>query len=157
MQIRKANEKDAPTLLALIQELAEFEKLAHEVKAEVKDIKETLFGPRPYAEALIADVDGQACGFALFFHNYSTFLGRPGIYLEDLYVKPEMRGQKVGFKLLQTVAQIAVERKCGRLDWSVLDWNKSAIEFYEKIGARPLSDWMVMRMSEDKLRAFAQS
>jgi GNAT superfamily N-acetyltransferase len=157
MQIRPATRDDAAVLVSLIRELAEFEKLLSEVQVTPEDIRKSLFGPRPYAEALLAEVNNEPCGFALFFHNYSTFLGRPGIYLEDLYVRPQMRGKKVGLGLLKEVARIAAERGCGRLDWSVLDWNKKAIDFYESLGAVPLSDWTGMRLTEEKIKLFAQS
>lgn len=115
-----------------------------------------LFGPRPYAEALIAEQDGAAVGFALFFHNFSTFLGLPGIYLEDLFVVPGNRGGGVGRALLERLAQIAVERGCGRLEWAVLDWNRDAIGFYERLGARPNDEWTVYRLTGDALRALAR-
>ena len=122
---------------------------------EREQLGEHLFGERPYAEVLIAEDEGEAAGFALFFHNYSTFLGRPGIYLEDLFVMPEQRGRGIGKQLLKHLAQIAVERDCGRLEWAVLDWNRDAIGFYERLGARPSSDWTVYRLTGDSLERLA--
>jgi GNAT superfamily N-acetyltransferase len=118
-------------------------------------LEKSLFGPRPYAETLLAEKDGQAAGFALFFHNFSTFLARPGIYLEDLFVVPEQRGRGIGRALLERLAQVAVERDCGRLEWAVLDWNRDAIGFYERLGAKPNSEWTVYRLAGDSLHALA--
>jgi GNAT superfamily N-acetyltransferase len=143
---------DAPTILQLIVELAEFEKLAHEVVATESDVHEALFGARPVAEAVIARHDGEVAGFALFFHNYSTFRGRPGLYLEDLYVRPAYRGRGYGRALLKRLAGIAVERRCARMEWSVLDWNIRAIEFYESLGARPVDGWTVYRLTDEALQ-----
>jgi GNAT superfamily N-acetyltransferase len=157
VQIRAATREDVPTILRLIRALAEYEKLLDQVVATETAIETSLFGARPYAEALIAWQDRQPVGLALFFHNYSTFLGRPGIYLEDLFVLPEARGHGVGRALLARVAQIAVDRDCGRLEWSVLDWNQPAIEFYRHLGARPLDEWIVNRLSGDALQALARS
>jgi GNAT superfamily N-acetyltransferase len=128
-EIRFALPEDVPTILQMIRELAEYEKLAHEVVATEELIRETLFGKRHYAEVIFGVVEGEIVSFALFFHNYSTFLGRPGIYLEDLYVRPEARGRGIGKALLVFLAKLAKERGCGRLEWWVLDWNKDAIEF----------------------------
>jgi GNAT superfamily N-acetyltransferase len=146
-QIRAATENDVPLILHLIRELAEFEQLSHEVAATETSLREHLFGAHRYAEVLIASVGEQPAGFALFFHNYSTFLARPGIYLEDLYVREVWRSRGVGTALLQAVRQLAVARGCGRYEWSVLNWNRRAIDFYEKLGARPMSEWMVYRLS----------
>lgn len=146
---------DVPLVLALINELAEYERLAHEVRATEEDIREALFGARPYAEVVIGEYDGEAVGFALFFHNFSTFLGRPGIYLEDLYVRPAMRGRGIGKALLAHLAALAVERRCGRLEWSVLDWNAPSIAFYESLGARPMEEWTVYRLTGEALHALA--
>src|SRR5436190_3925351 len=132
--VRPATETDISVLLAFIRELAEYEKLTHEVSANEEQLRATLFGPRRFAEALLACADGQPMGFALFFHNYSTFLARPGLYLEDLYVQPSFRGRGFGKLLLTTVARIAVERGCGRYEWTVLDWNTPSIRFYESLG-----------------------
>lgn len=150
-QIRVATEHDVPLILHLIRELAEFEQLSHEVNATEASLREHLFGARPYAEVLIASVEGQSAGFALFFHNYSTFLAKPGIYLEDLYVRETWRSRGVGTALLQAVRQLAVARGCGRYEWSVLNWNRRAIDFYEKMGAKPMSEWTVYRLSGEAL------
>jgi GNAT superfamily N-acetyltransferase len=154
--IRPANVEDAPTICRLIRGLAEYERLTHEAMFDDAQLAEHLFGPRPYAEVLLAEDGGQAVGFALFFHNYSTFVGKPGIYLEDLFVLPEYRGRGHGKALLQAVARVAVERGCGRMEWSALDWNKPAIEFYQSFGAVPLSDWTTFRMSGERLVAAAR-
>jgi GNAT superfamily N-acetyltransferase len=155
IQIRSAKPADAPLITELIKALAVYEKLEHEVKATDEKVRHALFGERPYAETLIADYDGEAAGFALFFHNFSTFLAQPGLYLEDLFVKPEHRSHGIGRALLQRLAQIAVERGCGRMEWAVLDWNVDAIRFYERLGARPNSDWTVYRLSGESLTALA--
>ena len=138
LAITIATERDVPHILAFIKALAEYERLADSVVATEEGLRATLFGPRPYAECVIARWNGEPAGFALFFHNYSTFLGRPGVYLEDLFVNPELRGKGVGRSLLRYLAQVAVDRNCGRLEWSVLDWNESAIGFYKSLGAIPL-------------------
>src|SRR5579872_7442819 len=134
IHIRSAVAADVPLILGFIRELAEYEKLAHEVVATEAVLRESLFGARPAAECLIAESGGKPAGFALFFHNFSTFLGKPGLYLEDLYVKPELRGQGVGRKLLAHLARLAVSRGCGRFEWAVLDWNEPAIRFYQGLG-----------------------
>ena len=151
VQIRAATATDVPLILQLIRELAEFEHLSNEVKATEAALREHLFRPHPYAEVLIASVGEQPAGFALFFHNYSTFLARPGIYLEDLYVREVWRSLGVGTALLQAVRQLAVARGCGRYEWSVLNWNRRAIDFYEKMGAQPMSEWTVYRLSGETL------
>lgn len=148
--IRFATEKDVPAIFSLIKELAEFEKLSHQLKTDEAELKQTLFGDDKFVEILIAEFDGQIVGQALFFKNFSTFLGKPGIYLEDLYVKPEMRSKGIGKKLLYKIISIAKERNYGRVEWSVLDWNESAIDFYKKIGAVPLNDWKLFRLTADK-------
>ncbi|HSU15597.1 GNAT family N-acetyltransferase [Longimicrobium sp.] len=153
--IRAATGADVSLILRFIRELAEYERLAHEVVATEEGLRETLFGARPYAEVAIAEADGEPAGFALFFHNYSTFLGRPGIYLEDLYVRPEARGKGIGRALLAHLARLAVERGCGRLEWWVLDWNESAIRFYRSLGVQPMDDWTVFRVAGDALRRLA--
>lgn len=152
-RIRLAEPADAPLILQFIQGLAEYEKLSHEVRATEEQLRETLFGPRCYAEVIIGEFAGRPVGFALFFHNYSTFLGQPGIYLEDLFVQPEMRGRGFGKALLTFLARLAVERKCGRLEWSVLDWNAPAIGFYKKLGAITMDEWTVFRLTGDALAA----
>jgi GNAT superfamily N-acetyltransferase len=155
-KIREAKAEDTPALLALIKELAEFEKLAHEVRATEATLRENLFSGRKVSEALLAEKDGQAIGFALYFHNVSTFLGRPGLYLEDLYVQPNLRGSGVGLALLAKLAQIAEARGCGRMEWSVLNWNEKAIEFYKKLGAQPMDEWSVYRLTEDRIKTLAR-
>jgi len=154
-EIRSARPEDAASILSLIQELADYEKLSSEVVATPELIRETLFGERPVAECLLAEVDGQAVGFALFFYNYSTFLGRPGIYLEDLYVQPVHRKRGIGKTLFKRVAGLAVERNCGRMEWSVLDWNEPSIDFYKSMGAVPMSEWTVYRLTGETLKSAA--
>jgi len=149
--IRAATKADVSIILKFIGELAEYEKLAHQMVATEALLLRHLFGPRPMAEVRIARLDGNDVGFALFFHNFSTFLGRPGIYLEDIYVQPQARGKGVGTALLKEVARLAVERECGRLEWSVLDWNEPSIGFYLKLGATPLSDWTTYRVTGEAL------
>ena len=146
LNIRSATPDDLPLIADLIRALAEYEKLAHEVRFDEAVLRAKLFGPRPYAEVIIGEVDGAAQGFALFFHNFSTFEGKPGVYLEDLFVQPEARGSGLGKALLARLAAIAVERDCARLEWSVLDWNEPAIGFYKKLGARMMDEWTVMRV-----------
>jgi GNAT superfamily N-acetyltransferase len=155
--LRQAEPADVPQILAFIRELAGYEKLEHEVVATEPQLMEYLFGPRPVAEVVIAEIDATPIGFALFFHNFSTFLGRPGLFLEDLYVQPHARGGGVGRALLCHLAGIAVARGCGRMDWNVLDWNEPAIGFYKKLGADVLPDWRTCRLTGDALRALAQS
>lgn len=147
LQLAPATPADVPLILTLIRELAEFEKLTHEAVATADDLRLALFGERPHAEVVIAWCDDEPLGFALFFHNFSTFVGKPGIYLEDLYVRPAARGRGVGTALLRWVASLACERGCGRFEWSVLDWNQHAIDFYQKLGARPLSEWTIFRVT----------
>jgi GNAT superfamily N-acetyltransferase len=152
IDIRLARPSDAALVLELIRELAAYEKLSHQVTATVEGVRETLFGERPAAESLIAELDGAPAGFAVFFSNYSTFLARPGIYLEDLFVRPELRRRGVGRALFTQLARLAVERRCGRFEWSVLDWNEPAIAFYRSLGAEPLSDWTVFRLTGEALQ-----
>lgn len=154
--IRPATGHDVPAIHAMIRELADFERLTHEVTATEQDIHRALFGENPPAEALIASVGDEAAGFALFFTSFSTFAGKPGIYLEDLYVRPQFRGRGLGKGLFLRVAQIARARGCGRYEWSVLDWNQSAIEFYTKCGAEMHADWRRMRVSGDALIKLAE-
>jgi GNAT superfamily N-acetyltransferase len=154
--ITPATEADVPVIRAFIRGLAEYEKLANQFVATEDDLRRTLFGGRPYAEVLIARMDGEPAGYALYFHSYSTFLAQPGMYLEDLFVLPELRSRGVGKALLREVAKIARQRDCGRLEWSVLDWNESAIGFYRRVGADVMSDWRICRLSGegiDKLAA----
>ena len=155
IRIAPATEAQVPLILEFIRGLAEYEKLAHEMVATEESLRRSLFGPRPDAEVVIASVDGQAAGFALYFHNYSTFLGRRGLYLEDLFVKPAFRGRGVGRELLRYLARLAVERGCGRFEWWVLDWNQPAIRFYESLGARAMSDWTIYRLTGPALEALA--
>ena len=151
VHLRGAVRSDLPTILMLIEALAEYERLSHECHASIPLLDAALFGPRPYAEVIIADVDGVPAGFALYFHNFSTVLAKPGIYLEDLFVRSEYRGIGIGQALLERLAQIAIERGCGRLEWSVLDWNVDAIRFYKRLGAVPQDEWTVFRVSGDDL------
>jgi GNAT superfamily N-acetyltransferase len=153
--VREASEEDVPLILSFIRELAEYEKLSHEVVATEEELRESLFGERRYAEVLIAEHDGSPAGFALFFHNFSTFLGRPGIYLEDLFVMPEHRGSGFGKEMLVYLARLARERNCGRLEWWVLDWNEDAIRFYRSLGAVPMDEWTVFRVTGDALDSLA--
>lgn len=148
--IRTADEKDVPIIFSLIKELAEYEKLSDQITTSEKQLRGTLFGDDRFVEVLIAEFDGSVVGYALFFKNFSTFLGKPGIYLEDLYVKPEMRGQGIGKALLDRIISTAKQRNYGRVEWSVLDWNEPAIDFYLKIGAKPLNDWKIFRLTSDK-------
>jgi GNAT superfamily N-acetyltransferase len=154
-QIIAATEADIPEILNFIRQLAIYEKLEHEVVATEALLRESLFGERPYAEVLLFEENSKRVGFALFFHSFSTFLGQPGIYLEDLYILPEFRGRGYGKKLLAHLARIALDRKCGRLEWSVLDWNQPALDFYASLGAKPMSEWTVQRLSGEDLRTLA--
>lgn len=149
--VRPARPEDVPTIAALIHALAAYEKLSDACHAEEAALRQHLFGKRPYVEALIAESGGAPAGFALFFHNYSTFLTKPGIYLEDLFVKPEARGLGIGKALLARLAALALERGCGRLEWAVLDWNAPAIGFYESLGAKPMTEWSVFRLDGEAL------
>ena len=153
--IRSATPADISLIGQFIRDLAEYEKLAHAVRFDEAVMAQKLFGPRPFAEVLIGEIDGTAQGFALFFHNFSTFEGRPGIYLEDLFVRPDARGSGLGKALLGKLAALAVERDCARLEWSVLDWNKPAIDFYKALGARPMDEWTVYRVDGDALTGLA--
>ena len=153
--IRPATSADVPVIAELIRALARFERLEDEVVMTEELLERALFGQRPYAEVVLAEDDGRPIGFALFFHNFSTFLGRPGMYLEDLFVVPEHRGHGVGRDLLVHLARLAVERECGRLEWAVLNWNQEAIRFYERLGARPNSDWTVYRLTGEALSSLA--
>jgi GNAT superfamily N-acetyltransferase len=153
--IEPATEADVPAILEFIRGLAEYEKLSHEVEASEAQLREHLFGRRPAAEAIVAKIGGKAVGFALFFTTFSTFAGRPGIWLEDLFVLPKHRRKGIGRALLKAVAGIAVERKCGRLEWSVLDWNEPAIKLYQKLGAAAMSDWTAQRLCGDALLRLA--
>lgn len=155
-KIRQATHDDVALILSFIKELAEYEKLLNEVVATEEVLRETLFGNKPHAEVIFGELDGKPISFALYFHNFSTFLGRPGIYLEDLFVKPEARGQGIGQKMLAYLAHLAKKRNCGRLEWWVLDWNETAIEFYKKLGAKPMDEWTVHRVTGDVLNKLAE-
>ncbi|KFL44829.1 diamine N-acetyltransferase [Sphingobium sp. ba1] len=155
--IRAAEPGDIDTILQFIRDLADYEKLAHAVNTDRDTLARYLFGARPMAEVLIAERQGDAIGFALFFHNFSTFEGRPGLYLEDLFVRPEARGSGAGKALLVRLAQLAIERDCARLEWSVLDWNEPAIAVYRAIGAVPMDEWTIQRLDGDALQALARS
>jgi GNAT superfamily N-acetyltransferase len=156
LAIRPGERADVAVIAELIRGLARFEKLEHEVTMTEERLASNLFGPHRYAETLIAQEDDEPVGFALFFHNFSTFLARPGIYLEDLFVIPEHRGHGVGRALLKELARLAVERDCGRLEWSVLDWNREAIAFYERLGAKPNSEWTIYRLTGEALSALGR-
>jgi GNAT superfamily N-acetyltransferase len=149
--IRSAVPDDVPAILGFIRALAAYERLLHEVTATEAALREHLFGPTPCAEVVLAELDGRPVGFALFFHNYSTFLAKPGIYLEDLFVLPEFRGRGFGKALLIHLARLAKQRGCGRFEWSVLDWNEPSIRFYRSLGAVPLADWTIMRVTGEAL------
>jgi GNAT superfamily N-acetyltransferase len=157
VRIRPATEADLGVIEALIRALAEYERMRDEVVMDAGLLRRNLFGERRFAEVLIAEENSEAAGFALFFHNFSTFVGRPGIYLEDLFVKPEHRGKGYGKALLRRLAEIAVERECGRLEWAVLDWNEPAIGFYQSLGARPNSEWTVYRLAGEALDTLARA
>jgi GNAT superfamily N-acetyltransferase len=153
--IRAATINDAAVILALIKDLAEYEHLSHEVEATEEDIRQSLFGDRPVAEALIGEHEGIPISFALFFYNFSTFLGKPGIYLEDLYVKPEYRSNGFGRRMLAHIARLAKERNCGRFEWSVLDWNEPAIRTYNRLNATPMKAWILYRLAGEALNKLA--
>jgi GNAT superfamily N-acetyltransferase len=155
--VRAAVQEDLPLILQLIEGLAEYERLRDQCVATEEKLRATLFGDNPAAEVLIASIGSAAMGFALFFHNYSTFLAQPGIFLEDLFVKPEARGKGVGHALLSALAQLAIERNCGRLEWNVLDWNELAISFYNRIGAVPMDEWTTFRLTGQALSDLASS
>jgi len=155
INIREATSADVPLILKFIKGLAEYEKLSHEVVATEASLRKSLFGEKPAAEVVIAECHQQPVGFALFFHNFSTFLAQPGLYLEDLFVIPEARGKGVGKALLVHLANLALHRGCGRFEWSVLDWNQPAIDFYRSIGAVGMDEWTVQRVDGERLRALA--
>jgi GNAT superfamily N-acetyltransferase len=155
LQIDPASEADVPVVLEMIKALAEYEKLSHEVVATEAGLRQALFGPRPFAEAIVGRVASEPVGFALFFHNFSTFRGAPGLYLEDLFVYPAWRGRGFGQSLLASVAGVAVERGCHRMEWAVLDWNEPSIGFYRRAGAVAMDDWTVFRLTGEALRNLA--
>lgn len=154
-RIEPASERDVPLILRFIKGLAEYERLEHEVVATEESLREALFGSRPGAEVVIGYAGSEPAGFALFFRNYSTFLGRPGLYVEDLFVLPESRGRGLGRQLLAYIACLAVERGCGRVEWAVLDWNEPAIRFYRRIGAQAMDEWTVYRLTGKALNQLA--
>jgi GNAT superfamily N-acetyltransferase len=154
--VREATAQDVPVILSFIRDLAEYEKLLHEMQASEEQLAKTLFCEKPVAKVLLAEVQNAPAGFALYFYNYSTFLGKPGIYLEDLFVKPEYRGQGIGKDLLTRLAQTAVQEDCGRLEWRVLDWNEPSIAFYKSLGAVPLDEWTIYSVSGDALQMLGQ-
>jgi len=157
LSIRRAAAADVPVVLAFIRELAVYEHLEHEVVATEADVHAALFGPRPFAEVALACLDGEPVGFALYFHNFSTFVGKPGIYLEDLFVRPEARGCGAGKRLFAYLAHTALERGCARLDWAVLDWNAPSIAFYRRLGAVDQSEWTTYRLDGPALARLAES
>jgi GNAT superfamily N-acetyltransferase len=155
--IRQATEQDVPLILSFIRQLAEYEQLSHEAVVNEKTLRESLFGPRRYAEVLLGYAGEEPVAFAVFFHNFSTFLGRPGLYLEDLFVIPEMRGKGFGRTMLVELARIARERNCGRFEWAVLDWNQPAIQFYKNLGAIPMDEWTIFRVTGEALGRLSHS
>ena len=157
MSIRPAVSADLPLIASLVRELAEYEKLAHQAVATEADFAAALFGPSPKAYALIVEHDGQPAGFAVYFYNFSTFLGRPGLYVEDVFVRPEFRRNGYGRAIFKYLAQKAVDENCGRMEWWVLDWNEPAIKFYGSLGAVPMDEWTVQRLTGDALKNFAES
>lgn len=155
--LRFATEDDLPTIMNFIKKLADYVELLDEVEVAEQDMRKNIFGAKPYAEVILAIIDKEPVGFALFFHSFSTFLGKPGIYLEDLFVLPAFRSKGIGKSLLSFLAEVAVSRNCGRLEWSVLDWNTSAVEFYKKLGAKPLGESTVFRLTGKPLQSVASS
>lgn len=156
IHLRPATEADAPVILGFIRELAEYEKLAHAVTATESRVRETLFGAKPAAEVILAFYGDECAGFALFFPTYSTFRAQPGIFLEDLYVKAHLRGKGVGYALLGRLAELGVERGCGRIEWQVLNWNEPSIAFYKRIGAAPMDEWTTFRLAGEALERLAR-
>lgn len=157
LEIRFATKEDTPLILQFIKELAEYEQLLHEVVATEEILNDSLFGPHAHAEVLIGSLNQKPVSFALFFHNFSTFLGKPGLYLEDLYVQPQARSKGVGKQMLSYLAQLAIDRNCGRLEWWVLDWNKPAIAFYKSIGAKAMDEWTVYRVTGEALEDLSKN
>jgi GNAT superfamily N-acetyltransferase len=155
--IRQATEQDVPLIFSFIRQLAEYERLSHEAVVTEKTLQDSLFGARRYAEVLLGYADDKPVAFAVFFHNFSTFLGRPGLYLEDLFVIPEMRGKGFGRAMLVELARIARERNCGRFEWAVLDWNEPAIQFYKNLGAIPMNEWTIFRVTGAALGRLSNS
>jgi GNAT superfamily N-acetyltransferase len=155
IDIRRAEEHEVPLVMRFVRALGEYERLAHEITGTEAEMREALFGPRPYAEVIFACLKGEPVGFALFCYNFSTFLARPGIHLEDLFVLPEHRGKGIGQRLLQWLARETVQRRCGRLEWAVLDWNEPSIRFYDSLGARAMKEWITYRLTGDALASVA--
>lgn len=155
-KLRAAQSSDTPLLLQFIHELAEYERLSDHVIATEDSLRQWIFGARPAAEALICECDGEPAGFAVYFYHFSTFVGRPGLYLEDLYIRPRFRGRGLGRAVLRHLAQLAVARGCQRFEWAVLDWNQPAIDFYRSLGAEPMSDWRIFRLAGEALRQLGQ-
>ncbi|TVR49558.1 MAG: GNAT family N-acetyltransferase [Puniceicoccaceae bacterium] len=155
--LRSATEADLPTILALIREIADYEKLSHEVVADAATLRSALFGKEPSARVVLAEWEGEVAGYAVWFHNFSTFLGRRGLYLEDLFVRPAFRRRGIGRALLQHLARKAVRTGCGRMEWAVLDWNRPAWDFYRSLGAKPLEEWRIFRLAGDDLERFGQT
>src|SRR5262249_24856347 len=156
IRLERATQRDVSIILQMIRDLAEYERLSHEVLADETRIRESLFGPHPAGEVILAYADGQPAGFALFFHNYSTFLAQRGLYLEDLFVKPAFRGRHIGMRLLAELARIASERGCGRFEWAALDWNEPAIGFYNSLGATQMDAWRIFRLTGEALGELAK-
>lgn len=157
INVRAAGDADVTLILQLIRELAEYEKLGDQVTADESLIRDALFGEESSAEALIGEIDSEAAGFALFFHNFSTFLGKRGLYIEDIFVRPEFRGRGLGKAFLRELAQIALSRNCGRMEWAVLDWNEDAIRFYRSLGAEAMHEWVLYRLTEENIRVLART
>lgn len=154
--LKQASPEDVPLILSFIKEIADYEKLSHEVVATEETLHKSLFGKNANTEVIIAYYENKPAGYAVFFHNFSTFIGKNGLYLEDIYVKPELRGEGIGGKIFNHLVKLAVERNCGRMEWSVLNWNTPAINFYKKLGAEPMEEWTVYRLTEEKLKALIQ-
>lgn len=157
IEIRAATESDVPLILRLIRELADYERAPDAVVTTEEGLRDVLFGPKPSAEVLLGFANNEAVGFAVYFFNFSTWLGRPGLYLEDLFVRPDLRGKGYGRALLARLARIAQDHRCGRMEWAVLDWNDPAIQFYRKLGAEPMSEWTVFRLTSDGIAKLAES
>jgi len=154
--LKQASPEDVPLILSFIKEIADYEKLSHEVVATEETLHKSLFGKNANTEVIITYYENKPAGYAVFFHNFSTFIGKNGLYLEDIYVKPELRGEGIGGKIFNHLVKLAVERNCGRMEWSVLNWNTPAINFYKKLGAEPMEEWTVYRLTEEKLKALIQ-
>ena len=157
LRIKQATEEDIPLLLSFIKKIAEYEKLEHEVVTTEEILMESLFGEKPSAEVIFGYLDGEPVAYAVYFYNFSTFIGKKGLYLEDLFVLPELRGKGVGKKMLLYLIQKASDEKCGRMEWAVLDWNELAISFYKSLGAKPMDEWSVFRMDEETIKKIVSS